>query len=594
MFTADQQSLIQEITTKLSPEQQSWLGGYLTGLNIQPGTVSKELDTEPAAKATLTSGERIKILYGSRTGNSKSIASKALNYASSIGISADVADMNEYNVKELKKEKYLVFLVSTDGEGEPPVAAEELYEFINSERAPNLESLHYSVLGLGDSSYKHYCKIGKDFDQRLEQLGATRIFDRVDCDLDFEDASQEWYKQVLDKFQKNYGLNGASPVADHHTEHSNEVSRYDKKNPFSATILDKFILNGRGSEKEVMHLELAIDESGLEFKPGDSLGIISPNPEDLADSILEKSGISPESVVNINQEEKTIRVALIHDLEITCITRQVLEKYAKYLLGDKLDKVLEDEDGLDGFIYGRDFLDILGEFPSIISANELAGMLRKLPPRVYSISSSQQYNEDEIHLTVGVVRYNRGNRERLGACSTHLSDNRKVGEKVKIYIDQNEGFRLPEDSSIPIIMIGPGTGVAPFRSFLQEREQSEDPGKSWLFFGDRNFTTDFLYQTDFQKFKKKGILTKLDVAFSRDQSEKVYVQHKMMKKSREFYEWINQGAHIYVCGDKNRMARDVRESLLTIIEMEGGITRERAEDTLKDLRKSGRLQEDVY
>jgi sulfite reductase (NADPH) flavoprotein alpha-component len=298
--------------------------------------------------------------------------------------------------------------------------------------------------------------------------------------------------------------------------------------------------------------------------------------------------------VRIDQVEKTIREALLHDLEITCVTRQVLEKYSKYLLNDKLNKVLADEDGLDGFIYGRDFLDILEEFPSIISANELAGLLRKLPPRVYSISSSQWYNEDEIHLTVGVVRYNRGNRDRLGACSTHLSDNRKIGEKVEIYIDHNEGFRLPNDSSTPIIMIGPGTGVAPFRSFLQEREQSEAPGKSWLFFGDRNFTTDFLYQTDFQKFKKKGILTKLDVAFSRDQNEKVYVQHKMMTKSREFYEWINQGAHIYVCGDKNRMARDVRESLLTIIEREGGITRERAEDTLKDLRKSGRLQEDVY
>lgn len=299
-------------------------------------------------------------------------------------------------------------------------------------------------------------------------------------------------------------------------------------------------------------------------------------------------------MVTIRKEEKTIREALVNDLEITCLTRQVLSAYTKYLLNDSLRTILDDEEGLMDFMYGRDILDILEEFPTILSANELVGILRQMPPRLYSIASCQQLLPDEVHLTVNLVQYERKGRNRTGACSGFLSEKSPVGTKVLVYVDQNESFRLPEDAKTPIIMIGPGTGVAPFRSFLQARELVENRGKSWLFFGDRHFTTDFLYQTDWQKFKKKGVLTKLDLAFSRDRKEKVYVQDKMRLKGKELYEWIMQGAHIYICGDKSRMAQDVKDTLLSIIETEGGISHEKAVDMFKSLRKTGRLVEDVY
>ncbi|MEX0983313.1 MAG: assimilatory sulfite reductase (NADPH) flavoprotein subunit [Bacteroidales bacterium] len=594
IFSEEQEKLMKEISGKFSPEQQAWLGGFLTGkfMNSGQDIVQAESIQSEAAPVNGAPG-KVKILYGSRTGNSKKVAAEAAEFAASSGMQTELVDMNEYNVKNLKKEKFLLIIVSTDGEGEAPVPAQELYDFIHGKRAPELPELSYAVLALGDSSYKYFCKSGVDFDNRLEELGATRLFKRIDCDLDFEEPARKWYGETVNLFRKKMG-SSESPIAESRPDHSTPKVKHDRMNPFPATIIEKIKLNGRGSDKNILHLELSLEGSDITFSPGDSLGIIAPNPEGLVDQILERAKIRADSMVKIREEETTIREALINDLEITCLTRQVLSTYTKYLLNDNLSTILDNEEGLMDFIYGRDFLDILDEFPSILSANELVAILRQMPPRLYSIASCQQFLPDEVHLTVNVVQYERNGRKRTGACSGFLSEKNPVDSKVMVYVDPNESFRLPDDAKTPIIMIGPGTGVAPFRSFLQARELVENRGKSWLFFGDRHFTTDFLYQTDWQKFKKKGVLTNLDLAFSRDQKEKVYVQDKMRLKGKELNEWIMQGAHIYICGDKSRMARDVKDTLLSIIESEGGISHEKAVEIFKSLRKTGRMVEDVY
>ncbi len=595
-FNEQQQRLLNDLLESLNPQQSLWLGGYLTGILQVKGLSDPAVE---AAKTTAsTAGEKITsqaketlhILFGSRTGNAKALAHEINQEARQKGIATVLSDMQDYNPRNLKKEKYLLLVVSTDGQGEPPLAASDLHAFLHSAKASKLPHLQFAVVGLGDSSYKQFCQTGKDFDAQLEKLEAKRLLERADCDLDFAETAPKWYHAALDRFLEKIG----------HTEEvlkTNKPSatpRYSAKNPYQAKVLELQQLNGRHSQKETWHVELSIEDSGITYEPGDALHLVVPNRNDLVEQILEQAAIRPDSPVLVNKAEKSIREALLHDFEITVLTRPVLERYNSFLLHKNLEKVLSDENDLQDFLYGRDLLDLLQEFPTVLSAGELASVLRSLQARPYSIASSFQANPDELHLTIAAVRYQRNNRRYNGLASTHLPDQLFHAEELPVYVQTNPSFRLPADTKAPIIMIGPGTGVAPFRAFLQERALTGNPGKSWLFFGDQHFATDFLYQTEMQKYLKTGILSQMDVAFSRDQDHKIYVQHRLEEKSKELFQWIQDGAYIYLCGDQQKMAKDVKHTLVQIFNKQGQMKQEAAENYLLKLRKSGRFQEDIY
>ncbi len=594
---AAQHDLFSKLLTSLSHEQKIWLGGYLSGLNQSTGQLLKILDHQnlsPTSSNRLSQVPALKILYGTRSGNAQKVAQKAQKKAEAIGIPVELVNLNEYNPKQIKQEKNLLIVVSTDGEGSPPLSAEEFYQFLHSKKAPELRSLKYSVLALGDSSYTHFCKTGRDIDSRLEQLGGIRYFDRIDCDLDFEAASQQWIEASIQKFAAEHATAEAEGIYGSQAQEVISEPTYSKEKPFQAPVLTKQQITGRGSGKEVFHYEISLENSRLHYTPGDSLGVFSINNAELVNQVLAHSKLNESEKIVVGNSEKTVKEALTHHYEITRLTPPLLKAWAALAESTQLNKIVTDPKMLEEFLWGRDVLDLFELFPVQFDTKTLFSTLRKLQPRLYSIASSQQANPDEVHITVSAVKYQFNQRKRLGVCSTYLSDQLQEDSILPVYIDENISFRLPKDPSVPIVMIGAGTGVAPFRAFMQERALNASGGKNWLFYGDRNFATDFLYQTEWQKWYQQKLLNRIDLAFSRDQTEKVYVQHQILKQSGEFYKWIQEGAHIYICGDKNSMARDVKQAILQVIESEGGLKTEKAEVLFNQLRKENRLQEDVY
>jgi len=494
----------------------------------------------------------------------------------------------------------LLVLVSTHGEGEPPDNARGFYEFLYSKRAPQLENLQFSVLALGDTSYEFFCQTGKDLDKRLEELGAKRLSPRVDCDLDYDDSVAEWFEGVIGSLNAclNAPAIAANAVQTAEGLESQE-SVYSRNNPFKAEVLENLNLNGRGSDRETRHLELSLEGSSLKFEPGDSLGVYPQNHPELVDAIIDTMGWSPEEIVPFNKkgDEGALREALLHHYEITVLTKPLLEQVVLLSSSNGLRELLAPghEQELKEYIKGRDLLDLIEDFsPWDVPARSFVTILRKLPARLYSIASSHKANPEEVHFTVRAVRYQTHGRDRYGVCSVHCAERVQPGDTLPIYIQHNPNFKLPANPDTPIIMIGPGTGVAPFRSFLEEREELGAEGKSWLIYGDRHFVTDFLYQTDWQRMLKDGVLSKLDVAFSRDTEEKVYVQHRILEKSRELYEWLQEGAHLYICGDEKHMAHDVHSALITVIQQEGGMSPEEAVAYLDNMQQAERYQRDVY
>ncbi|MDF2855868.1 MAG: sulfite reductase flavoprotein alpha-component, partial [Neobacillus sp.] len=459
----------------------------------------------------------------------------------------------------------------------------------------------FSVLSLGDSSYEFFCQTGKDFDARLEELGGTRLYPRFDCDLDFDEPATEWLEGVLGSLSEGQEENDQHNPSQGLLAHpiQTDESEYSRTKPFKAEVLENINLNGRGSNKETHHLELSLEGSGLTYEPGDSLAIYPENNQELVAALLGEIKWNPDEVVTVNKQGDVLALkeALTSYFEITILTKALLEKVAKLSTNNRLlDLVLVGkENELKAYVAGRDLLDLVRDFGSWgDSAQEFVSVLRKMPARLYSIASSLAANPEEVHLTVGAVRFQTHGRERKGVCSTYCADQLKPGDTVPVYIQHNENFKLPPDPNRPIIMIGPGTGVAPFRSFMQEREEIGAEGKSWLFFGDQHFVTDFLYQTEWHKWLKDGVLTKMDIAFSRDTEQKVYVQHRMVAQSKELFEWLEQGATVYICGDEKNMANDVHKTLLDIIENEGRLSREKAEKYLTDMQQNKRYQRDVY
>ena len=583
---------LEQLSQGLQPEQIIWLSGYFHGLGgAIPGAPLAAASPEVSATTPTAGALSLTILYGSHTGHSAALAKKLRDLAAAEQLDAKVYPMNDYNTKQLKDEKNLLVIVSTHGEGEPPEMAEDFYGFITGKRAPKLNGLNYSVLALGDKSYKHFCQTGIDIRQALIKAGASELVPIVTCDVDYEDDAQRWINVVLNELSKLQPkkVEAAAPQS----VVKAETTAYTRKNPFKATVLDKTRITGRDSDKEVYHFELSLEGSGITYEPGDALGVIAQNPPQLVDDIIGTLGVIDTEVVETKIGKLPFNEALSHHYEITLLTRDVIQKYAD-LTGDQaVQAIINDEKKLDEYLYGHDVLDLLHEFPYPLTATDFLELLRPLPPRLYSISSSQEAVEQEVHITVSRVRYETKGRERFGACSSFLADRLQIDDEVLIYIDKNPNFRMPSNGT-PIIMVGAGTGIAPYRAFMQQREAANQKSKSWLFFGERRFSSDFLYQLEWQKYLKKGFLGKIDLAFSRDQDEKVYVQHKLKEQQEELFRWLEDGAVFYLCGDMKYMAKDVQSTLLEIIRLQGGLTEEKALEYFKKLKKEKRFQADVY
>ncbi len=592
-----QLAALTELVKEITPEQIIWLSGYLEGKisGISAATVpvvhgSNALASGTPGAVSPGGGIKLSILYGTETGNSKTLAEKLAEKASFKNISVSVFSLYDYNYKKLNEEENVAVIVSTHGEGDPPDMAEDFFKYITGKRAPKLPNLGFSVLALGDKSYKYFCKTGEEIDAGFRTAGAFRITPIVKCDVDYEENAEIWMNNFL------LNLTPSQPVATPDLAPEVNVQGeqgFSKKNPYMATVLDKVKITGNDSDKEVYHLELSIEGSGLSYEPGDSVGIFTENPAVLVNQIIDKTGFKREQKVEIKVGEVPLIDALTFHLEITILTFDLLNKYFERTKNTELAKLLMDDKLLDEYLYGHDVLDLLEDFPFDWNINKFVEILRPLPARLYSISSSMESVGEEIHATISVVRYTRKNRLRTGACSSHLADNIEIDGQIPIYIGKNPLFKLPANGS-KIIMVGAGTGIAPYRAFMQERESRGIEGKSWLFFGDRRFSSDFLYQVEWQKLLKTNYLEKMEVAFSRDQDEKIYVQHKLLENQQEIFKWIEEGAYLYLCGDMKNMAKDVNKALLQIIQNQGGISGEKAIEYVKKLKKERRFQTDVY
>ncbi len=598
-FNQEQADLLNRLLPTLSEAQKLWLSGYLTALHKVEIQVSAAPQAVAAANAPVISKE-VTVLFGSQTGNSQKLAKKLSGNLQEQGFQVTLSSMSDFKPNTLKKVQNLFIIVSTHGEGEPPDNALSFHEFLHSKRAPQLEGLRFSVLALGDTSYEFFCQTGKDFDKRLEELGGKRLTPRVDCDVDYDESAAEWMNNVLASLSEASATQAiTSPSLAGVAIGKGTETEYSRSNPFQAVVLENLNLNGRGSDRETRHLELSLEGSNLQYEPGDCLGIYAKNHPRLVDELIEAMGWKPEELVPVNKngEERPLREALSSHYEITVLTKPLLEQAAKLSSGNRLQELLVPgrEQELREAIRDRDLLDLVQDYNlKGVSAKEFISILRKLPARLYSISSSPKAYPDEVHLTIRKVKYEAHGRNRYGVCSSYIADRLEAGDTLPVFVQHNPNFKLPQNPDTPIIMIGPGTGVAPFRAFLGEREEIGAKGKSWLFFGDQHFSTDFLYQTDWQHWLKEGVLTRMDVAFSRDTAQKVYVQHRMLEKSKELYQWLQEGACVYVCGDEQKMAHDVHATLAKIIEQEGGLGSEEAIEYLKRMQQEKRYQRDVY
>ena len=608
-FTEGQATQINELLQTLTPEQKVWLSGYLVAnqqltsgtsdtQGSQIGAVSKDTETMLQQNEPTIQPEKraITLLYGSETGTAQGLAEIFEERLSNIGHNVTLKAMDEFKPKNLKNVEDLFIITSTQGEGDPPDNAAELHEFIHGRKAPKLEGVRFSVLALGDQTYEFFCQTGKDFDKKLEELGAERLYERVDCDVDYEEDAEKWMANVINTIDSAPEGTQSEQVVSESIKSAKE-KKYSKANPYQAEVLENINLNGRGSNKETRHIEFLLDNFGEEYEVGDCLVVLPQNDPALVELLMSTLGWDPGDQIQISEDGDTISLeeALTSYFEITKLTRPLLQNAAAYFDNEALEDKVQDSEWIQNYIEGRDFIDLLNDFPpEELEPEDLYQILRKLPPREYSISSSYQSLPDEVHITVGAVRYNTHGRDRSGVCSVQFAERIQPGDTVPIYLKRNPNFKFPKDGDTPVIMIGPGTGIAPFRAHMQEREEYGYKGNTWLFFGDQHFTTDFLYQTEWQEWLKDGFLEKMNVAFSRDTDQKVYVQHRIAEHSKEFNEWLEKGASIYICGDEKNMAKDVHQAIRNVLVKEQNLTEEDAESYLKQMKKDKRYQRDVY
>lgn len=573
----------------LNSTQLVWASGYLFGLAQSAGAGL----AVPAANQGEQQKKVLTILYGSQTGNAEYLAKDHKKIFDAEGYPLRIVNMLDYKPKDLKKETHVLVIVSTHGEGDAPDDAVELWEYLGSKKAPKLDHLNYAVIALGDSSYEFFCQTGKDFDARLAKLGAKPLRPRLECDVDYEEAANAFIRGVAEQVKDELTVT-THPIAAAPVAPAPQAVEYSKANPFPASLLGATKITGRDSIKDIRHIEISLEASGLTYQPGDSLGIWFANDDTIVEEMLSLTNINGDEQVELKEGKFTIRQALQEKLELTLSYPGFVRAYSATSDNEEFKALANDRIKMREYLVDRQIIDVVREFPVEVTAAQLAKALRPLTPRLYSIASSQEEVEDEVHLTVALVEYEQFGVTHQGGASGYLCKRLEEGANVKVYVEANKHFRLPEDDNTPIIMVGPGTGIAPFRAFLQQRENTESEGKNWLFFGNPNFTQDFLYQVELQKYVKSGLLDKLTLAFSRDQAEKIYVQHRMLEHGEELYQWLENGAHFYVCGDASKMAKDVNDALIEIVKTHGNKDQKAAEVYVNELRKAKRYQKDVY
>ncbi|WP_278808406.1 NADPH-dependent assimilatory sulfite reductase flavoprotein subunit [Obesumbacterium proteus] len=588
-LTPEQLAKLQSAIGEFSPHQLAWLSGYFWGMvNQQPGTVA--VTPAPAVAASVT------VISASQTGNARRVAEQLRDDLTAAGLGVTLVNAGDYKFKQIAQEKLLLIVASTQGEGEPPEEAVALHKYLFSKKAPQMAGTAFAVFGLGDTSYENFCQTGKDFDARLAELGGERLFDRADADVDFKSAAEAWRKQIVDVLKQRVPQATAAQTQVSVAGSVAQIvsSPYSKESPLTASLAVKQKITGRNSDKDVRHIEIDLGESGLSYQPGDALGVWYHNDPDLVEEIIGLIWRTGDETVTLNDQTMTLREALTERLELTQNTTVIVEKYAALSRDERLIELLADKHQLQQYAQTTPLPDMIRQAPADLDAEQLVALLRPLTPRLYSIASSQEEVGSEVHITVGVVRYEVDGRARTGGASGYLADRLEEDGELRVFIEHNDNFRLPANPQTPVIMIGPGTGIAPFRAFIQQRAAEGAEGLNWLFFGNPHFTEDFLYQVEWQRFVKDGVLSRIDLAWSRDQKHKVYVQDKLREQGAEVWRWIEQGAHIYVCGDANRMAKDVEQALLELLAEHGGMDAEQADEFLSELRVERRYQRDVY
>lgn len=581
----EQQRQLNQVLSTLNTQQLAWVSGYLYGIS-QSGVQSVATSAAVAAP-----GGSLTILYGSQTGNAKGVASAIQAQAKAHGLPVALTSMADYKPKQLKKESHLLVVVSTYGEGEPPESAVDLFEQLKKGKIGKLEGLKFAVLGLGDSSYEFFCQTGKDFDDFLSKAGAERIHELASLDVDYQEAAKAWGEQAVNAVAATLSAGAATASVAGSVQQAVGHSQYHKENPFPARLSVNQKITGRDSTKDIRHIEINLEESGITYQPGDALGIWFDNDADLVGEVLALTGLNGDETT----PQGPLRAALTRHVELTRLHGGFITGLAEISGNAALKDLAGDKAQVNALVASAQVVDVLKRFPTALSAEQLTGLLRPLTPRLYSIASAQSEVEEEVHLTVGVVRYpQEDGTVRSGGASSYLADRLPEDAEVRVFVEHNDNFRLPANPDTPVIMVGPGTGIAPFRAFMQEREAQGAEGKNWLFFGNPHFTQDFLYQVEWQRYVKSGLLSKISLAFSRDQANKIYVQDRLREAGLELYQWLEAGAHFYVCGDANHMAKDVQEALLEVIAEHGHKSREEAEEYLSELRRAKRYQRDVY
>lgn len=568
-----------------SDTQRAWLSGFFAGMHSHMLKSAQTVNQE--------SSRVIHIIYGTQTGNAESLANDAAAVAKTHGLSAEVKGMDEISVQQLAEMEYLLVITSTYGDGEMPDNAQMLWEAVFAEDAPSLAKTKYSVLALGDTSYDHFCKAGIDWDERLAALGAERKLNRVECDIDFEEPAETWIGEVIPIMAEG----SATTAVFDAEEIAVDKPAYHRKNPFPAKMLVNRLLTAENSSKETRHYEISLEGSGLTYEAGDALCVVPVNCPQLVADMLQALGCKGDEEEPVNGRLMPLAEALRTEFEIKLPSKEFLQEVGKRSGDQELNTLLEtgDKDKLSDYLWGRDTLDLLLQFPGMeFSAAEFLALLKPLQHRAYSISSSSKKYPESVHLTVASVRYQSYGREHKGVCSTYLADLVDAASDVKIFFTPNKSFRVPDDDDLPMIMVGPGTGIAPFRAFLQERDCRAAQGKNWLFFGDRNAATDFIYRDELMEMQQKGLLTRLDLAFSRDQEQKIYVQDRMLEHGADIFAWLEQGGYFFVCGDAYRMAKDVDQALFDIVMRFGQKSSEQTTDYINDLKRDKRYVRDVY
>ncbi|MCE5130646.1 assimilatory sulfite reductase (NADPH) flavoprotein subunit [Staphylococcus saprophyticus] len=616
-FNEEQLALINQLLPMLTPEQQHWLSGYL----LNPATTSvsdnktdiQENEAGITETETSTSTDQsvsepvsastepldVHVLYGTETGNAEEIAETFETKLNSQNLNVHLWDMDDFPRDSLPEVEHLFIICSTQGVGEPPINALDLYDYLHGDDAPQLDQVNFAVLALGDQDFPDFCQAGKDFDHILGQLGANRVADRVDCDFDYEETAEQWITNMLELLtQASSNTNEETPSVENEDVTIEEPQApYSKSNPFQAEVLKNTILTQPEASREVRHLEISLEGYREAYEPGDSLVVIPQNDPVLVNQLIDALNWDAETPIQMNDSDsmRSLKEALTHDFEIAKLTPVLMKNAAELLGNPMLNANIQKSEWVQNYIYGKDVIDLIRDFtPVALEPNMLPQLLRKLPPREYSIASSNKVNPNSVHITVRVVKYEAHRRERFGVCSVQLADRTSVGDKLPVYLKKNPNFKFPYDTETPVIMIGAGTGIAPYRAYLQERAYLNLKGEQWLIFGNQNYHHDFLYKDDLEQWLEEGVLSKLDLAFSRETENKIYVQHRIEENSAEFYKWIQAGATIYLCGNKDEMASGVHESLIKVLIKEGNLDETEAEAYLTEMIKNQRYQRDVY